>query len=70
LKLDAAGSAEHGDATVEHLQRAIHLDREVDVAGGVDDVEAVVLPETGRRCRLGIEGISNGSGSQPIPKFT
>ena len=47
LGLDAAGAAEDADAAVEHLQRAIHLDGEVDVSGGVDDVEAVVLPEAG-----------------------
>jgi hypothetical protein len=30
------------DGAVEHAQRALHLDGEVDVARGVDDVDAVV----------------------------
>ncbi len=52
LGLDAARAAEHTDAAVEHLQRPVDLDGEVDVAGGVDDVELVVLPEAGRGGRL------------------
>src|SRR3954468_5173042 len=36
-----------GDAG-EHAQRALHLDGEVDVAGRVDDVDAVVAPLAGR----------------------
>ena len=44
LRLHAAGTAEHADAAVEHLQRAVHLDGEVHVSGGVDDVQAVALP--------------------------
>jgi hypothetical protein len=36
---------------VEHAQRTLHLDGEVDVAGRVDDVEALVLPERGGRGR-------------------
>ena len=32
-------------------KRALDLDREVDVAGRVDDVDAVVVPEAGRRGR-------------------
>ncbi len=47
LGFDAAGAAEHADAAVEHLERAVDLDGEVHVAGGVDDVELVVLPEAG-----------------------
>ena len=33
--------AEHGHGAVEHAQRALDLDGEVDVAGGVDDVDPV-----------------------------
>ena len=33
LRLDAGDRVEHGDRTVEHAQRALDLDREVDVAG-------------------------------------
>src|SRR4051812_5246811 len=42
-------AVEHGDRTVEHAERALHLDREVHVAGGVDDVDLVVGPEARRR---------------------
>ncbi len=45
LGLDAGHRVEHRDRTVEHAQRALDLDREVDVAGGVDDVDAVVVPD-------------------------
>ena len=37
------------ELTVEHPQRALHLYGEVDVPRGVDDVDLVVLPVTGRR---------------------
>ena len=42
LRLDTGDGIEHDDATVEHAQRALDLDREVDVARRVDDVDAVV----------------------------
>src|SRR6185503_17977578 len=32
------------DRTVEHAQRPLDLDREVDVAGRVDDLDRVTLP--------------------------
>jgi hypothetical protein len=41
LRLDAGDPVEHRDRAVEHAQRALHLDGEVDVAGGVDDVDLV-----------------------------
>ena len=44
LRLDAGDGVEDGDRAVEDAQRALDLDREVDVAGRVDDVDAVVLP--------------------------
>src|SRR5215475_1657639 len=49
LRLDPADAAEHRDRSVEDAQRALDLDREVDVSRGVDDVDAVVLPVAGRR---------------------
>ena len=58
LRLDAVAAVEHRDRAVEHAQRALDLDREVDVAGRVDDVDAVAdalvralarLPEAVRR---------------------
>src|SRR5262249_840257 len=43
----ATHRAEHRDRAVEHAQRALDLDGEVDVAGSVDDVDAVIAPEAG-----------------------
>ena len=42
LRLDAAHGTEHRDRAVEHAQGALDLGREVDVSGGVDDVDPVV----------------------------
>ena len=44
LRLHAGDAVEHRDGAVEDAQRALDLDGEVDVAGGVDDVDAVVAP--------------------------
>ena len=44
LRLDAGDAVEHGNRAVEDAQRALHLDGEVDVAGGVDDVDRVAVP--------------------------
>ena len=49
LRLDALVAVEHAHGAVEHAQRALDLDREVDVPGRVDDVEPLVLPEAGGR---------------------
>src|SRR5690606_475987 len=43
LRLDATDRTQHEHRAVEHAQGALHLDGEVDVARGVDDVEAVLL---------------------------
>ena len=55
LRLDTGDTVEHRHGTVEHAQRTLHLDGEVDVARGVDDVDGVVdvveRPVTGRRGR-------------------
>ncbi len=51
LRLDAGDRVEQRDRPVEHAQRALDLDGEVDVAGGVDDVDAVALPLRGGRGR-------------------
>ena len=47
LGLDPGDGVEDGDRAVEHAQAALDLDREVDVAGRVDDVDPVVLPLAG-----------------------
>ena len=44
LALHAADGAEDHDRPVQHAQRAFDLDGEVDVAGGVDQVDDVVVP--------------------------
>ena len=45
LGLDPVGAAEDHHGTIEYAQRAFHFDGEVDVAGGVDDVEPVLVGE-------------------------
>ena len=52
LRFDAAGTAEDADAAVEHLERTVNLDGEVDVPGGVDDIQAVLVPLAAGRGRL------------------
>ena len=49
LRLDAGDRVEQRDRAVEHAQRALDLDGEVDVARRVDDVDAVVAPGGGGR---------------------
>jgi hypothetical protein len=42
LRLNAAHSAIHHAGTVRHAHRALDFNREVDVAGGIIDVDAVL----------------------------
>ncbi len=49
LRFDPANRTKHGHRAVEHAQAAFDLDRKVDVAGGIDDVHAMLAPEAGRR---------------------
>jgi hypothetical protein len=50
LGLHALLGGEDGDDAIQDTQRALHLDGEVHVSRSVDDVDAMVLPETrGRR---------------------
>src|SRR5690242_17787561 len=49
LWLDAMHGVKYGAGTVKNAQRALHLGREVDVAGRVDDVDADVAPVAGGR---------------------
>ena len=48
LGLDPADRAEDGDRAVEDPERPLDLDREVDVPGGVDQGDLVVVPIAGR----------------------
>ena len=52
LRLDAGDAVEHHHRAVEHAQRAVHLDGEVDVSRGVDQVDLLVAPEGGHRGAL------------------
>ena len=66
LGLDAALGSQNGDRTVQHAQRALHLDGEVDVARGVDDVDAmaVLLVRHGILLGLAVAPVAGGgSGS-------
>ena len=47
LRFNARDGVEDGNGPVEHPQRPLHLDREVDVAGGVDDVDGGIAPFAG-----------------------
>ena len=47
LGLNTALSAEDGHRTVQDAQGTLHLNGEVHVAGGVDDIDAVIVPVTG-----------------------
>ena len=51
LRLDAASGRQDGDSAVENAQRALHLDREVNVTGRINDIDAMILPMAGRRSR-------------------
>src|SRR5690606_28335839 len=44
LRFHPGDRVEHGDGTVEDAQGAFHLVGEVDVPGGVDEVDAVTVP--------------------------
>src|SRR4051794_36562011 len=49
LRLDAGDPVVDGDRTVEYPEGPLHLDGEVDVPGGVDDVDVVAVPGALRR---------------------
>ena len=50
LGLNTFLAVEHSNSAVEDAQGALNLNGEVDVTGGVDDVDLVVLPEAGGCC--------------------
>ena len=51
LRLHTGNAVEACNRTVENAQRTLDFNGEVNVAGGVDDVDAVIVPEAGRRSR-------------------
>jgi len=54
LRLDARHAVEHGHRAIQDAQGTLHLHGEVHVAGGVDDVDLVIVPEA--RGRGGRDG--------------
>ena len=44
LRLDSGHATENGDRPVEHAQRALDLGGEIDMAWGVDDIDALLDP--------------------------
>ena len=54
LRLNAGVAVQKNDSTVKHGQRTFDFDGEVDVAGGVDDVEAVLRRLVAKTC-VGID---------------
>ena len=52
LRLNPARPTKDSDTTIQHLERTIDFDREVHVPGRIDNVQAVILPETARRSGL------------------
>ena len=51
LRLNALIAVEHAYRAVKHAKRSLDFDGEVDVAGRVNDVETLVVPEGRRRGR-------------------
>ena len=50
LRLNAALCAKNGDASVKDAERALDLNSEVNVARGVNDVDAMIFPMAGGSC--------------------
>ena len=51
LRLNTFFTIEHSNSTVENAERTLHLHGEVNVTGGVNDVDLVLVPETGGSSR-------------------
>src|SRR5690606_2678196 len=65
LRLHAAHGAVHHHRTVEHTHGTLHLDGEVHVARGVDDVDAVLV-ELLRHATPEAGGGRGGNGDTPL----
>ena len=46
LRLNASNAIKTSNRTVKHAERTFNFNREVNMARGVDDVDAVIVPET------------------------
>ena len=51
MRLHTADGAQNQDAAVQNAQRAFDLDGEIDVAGGIDDIDFMILPFAVGGCR-------------------
>ena len=51
LRFNALVAVENDNGTVEHAQRTLDFNREVNVAGSIDDVQALLVPVSCRRSR-------------------
>ena len=51
LRLNTAAGGQHGDRAIQHAQRALYLDRKVNVTRRINDIDAMVFPVAGRRRR-------------------
>ncbi len=49
LRLHAVHGVKHRDRAVKHAQRSLHLGREIDVAGRINNVDANIAPGAGGR---------------------
>ncbi len=65
LRLNAGGTAEHNDSTVENAQGALYFDGEVNVTGGIDDVYTIVVVLTARTLPKGRDS-SGGDGDTTL----
>ena len=52
MGLYTTGCTEHAHTAVQHFQGAVHLNGEVHVTGGVNNIELMLFPETGGCSRL------------------
>ncbi len=48
LRFDATDGAEQRDGAVQHAKGALHFHGEIDVSRRIDDIDAIIPPETGR----------------------
>src|SRR5207247_7690480 len=76
LRLYAGDTTEHGDGTVQHAHGALNFSGEIDVAGGIDDVDPVGHVQEGlvevRLAGLGLflgPEAGNGGGSDGDATF-
>jgi hypothetical protein len=50
LRLNPLHGVKHCHSSVEYPKRPFDLNRKIDMARGINDIDPMVSPETGRRC--------------------